>query len=530
VTARNRPPSPHRRGIEDWFPALLLAAVAVWVYAGGVRSPFIYDDLNTVVKNASIADPGDILGVLRYDAFRPLVNLSFAVDHAFWGLNPLGFHLSNVALHALNVALVFILLSRLTEDCAAPGRSAWPIDGRAAGLIPLVGAALFAVHPMMTESVAYVTGRSDVLSGTFFLIAFLLMRHGLVSGRRRWIALSLLTFILALASKEVAVMFPFVVLAYDRLILRPSGPDGRRRLLRLHLPLIGAVLLLGAARVVFYLVVEHPFSRESLRLMLLYQRLEFAVVWTYVRLLLVPWRQSIAHNVSGLVSLSVLGAISLAAVCILAYRMRVRAPLLSFGVAWFLLLLVPTSSILPLDHPVAEHRVYLASLGIFLLAGSLFAWLEQGLRQRPVVLRLGLSLAGILVLLGLASLTMSRMAVWASPVALWREAAATAPRWDTFMALGNALRDADDCPHALIAYRIASQLAPQRLLPLGASLICLTTLGRTAEAQAVIQRVRQVDPKLERICAEAHALAPRALSVQSCVERLRPHFGLDPAR
>jgi hypothetical protein len=153
-----------------------LGAVAAYVYTGGLRTPFVYDDLNTVVKNPSIRDLSDMGAVLRYDLFRPFVNLTFAIDHALWGPEPYGFHLTNIVLHALNAAMVFVLLSCLVQDCLAPGRSAWRIDAGPARLIPLVGAALFAVHPMMTESVAYVSGRSDVLSGIFSLIAFLLMR------------------------------------------------------------------------------------------------------------------------------------------------------------------------------------------------------------------------------------------------------------------------------------------------------------------------------------------------------------------
>src|SRR5262249_52442214 len=243
-----------------------------------------------------------------------------------------------------------------------------------------------------------------------------------------------------------------------------------------------------------------------------------------------PLHQSIAHNVSGLVLLSVLGAIALVVTCVLAYRMRARGPLMSFGVAWFLLLLLPTSSIFPLEHVVAEHRVYLASMGFFLIVATLLAWLDQRLRRRSVGLLVGLAAAGMLALMGLASLTMSRIVVWSHPVTLWREAAITAPRWDTFTALGNALRDANDCERAVVAYRIASQLAPESLIPLGASVICLTVLGRTVEAREVVQRIRQADPTLQRLCTEAHGAAARTLSVESCIEQLRPYFGANSGR
>jgi len=289
--------------------------------------------------------------------------------------------------------------------------------------------------------------------------------------------------------------------------------------------MIGLVLLLGTARIVMFLAIEHPFSIESLGFMVTYLKFEFIVVWTYVRMLLLPWHQSIAHNVSELTSLSVLGALALGAVCMLAYGLRVRAPLLSFGVVWFLLLLVPSSSVLPLQLPIAEHRVYLASLGLFLVVATLFARIAQAFRGRPIGLQVGVFAAGVLALVGLGSLTVSRNTVWANPVSLWREATVVAPRWDTYTALGNALRDAKDCEAALFAYDLASRADRGRLVPVAASWICLTTLGRTEEAQEVAQRIRQVDPKLQRLCQEIRDLAPQTVNVQSCARQLDAAFG-----
>jgi len=168
---------------------------------------------------------------------------------------------------------------------------------------------------MMTEAVGYVSGRSDVLAATFFLSAFLLMRTGLVTGRVRWVALSLLPLALALASKEVSVMFPFVVLAYDRLILRRSGAEFRRDLRRVHLPLIGTVLFLGAARVMVFVLVENASARDAPARALAYLTVQFGAVWKYVGLLVLPLHQSIAHSGSGRMA-QVLGAIALGATCL----------------------------------------------------------------------------------------------------------------------------------------------------------------------------------------------------------------------
>src|SRR5262245_16464759 len=431
-------------GVREALAGVALAALSASLYLGALHNPFVYDDRLTVVDNGSIRHLGNMHVVLLFDRFRPLVNLSFAVDYAFWGLNPAGFRLTNVGLHALNVVLVFALLSRIVGDCRTSMDAAWGISPGASRLIPLIASALFAVHPMMTEAVGYISGRSDVLAGTFFLLTFLLMRKGLVSGRPRWIALALVPLILGLASKEVSAMLPFVLLAYDRLVLRRRGLEGRRRLLRFHLPLIGGVILIGLTRLLIFVNVEHGLASEALGRAVGYVCLQFEAVWKYVQLLMLPFHRSIAHNVTGSTSLAVLGAVSLVITCLLAFRVRERGPLLSFGVAWFLLLMVPSSSVVPLQSPMAEHRVYLASIGLFLAVSSFFARLAEGLRDRPVGRRI-LYAAGVLVVAALATMTVARNAVWSDPVALWREATFTAPRWDTYTGLGHALRDAGDC-------------------------------------------------------------------------------------
>ena len=505
---------------------LLMAGLSVSIYLGVLGSPFVYDDRVTVVENPTIRHLGDLRVVVLGNIFRPVVNLSFAIDHALWGLNPVGFHLTNLLLHAVNVVLVFLLVIRMVRDVAARPRGRWEIRPESARLVGLAVSALFAVHPMMTEAVGYVSGRSDVLMGTFFLLAVLAMRAGMVSGRPRWVVSAVGLFVLALACKEVAVMFPFVVLAYDRLILGPSEAYRRRRW-RLHLPLVLFVIVLGAARVAVFLVVENTVAPQALARMAEYSALQMEVVWKYIRLLTLPLSQSIVHNVSGLLVVILLGAGALVAMLILAFRARDRAPLLTFGVAWFLLLLVPSSSVIPLQHLMAEHRVYLASLGFFLVAAMAFALVVQRLRGRPLVVRALPCALGIVVLAGFAASTVARNIVWTNPVALWRDAAIKAPRWDTYMAYGNALRDAGNCPAALGAYGIASRLSPERLLPLAARWSCLRMMGRDQEAGGIVWHFRLADPQLTRLCREARALAPNVVSIQSCIDEFRPFFGPD---
>src|SRR6266852_6324738 len=125
------------------------ALVAGLVYVNALRNPFVYDDYHTVVENRSIEHVSDLRAIVLHDVTRPLVNISYAIDRALRGATPIGFHVTNVLLHMLNVMLLFTLSRRLTDD-------------RDRGvLVAFAAAVLFATHPMMTEAVGYITGRSS---------------------------------------------------------------------------------------------------------------------------------------------------------------------------------------------------------------------------------------------------------------------------------------------------------------------------------------------------------------------------------
>src|SRR5262252_2925115 len=175
------------------------AAMAVLVYANALHNRFVYDDYHTVIENTSIRSATDLRAIFWHDVTRPIVNFSYAVDRAMWGPPPFGFHLTNVAFHALNVVLLFCLARRVRLD-VAPSFAA---------------AALLAVHPMMTEAVGYVSGRSEVLCATFFLLALLCADRWIRARGAGWLAGMLMCWVAALTTKETAAMFPFVLALYD---------------------------------------------------------------------------------------------------------------------------------------------------------------------------------------------------------------------------------------------------------------------------------------------------------------------------
>jgi protein O-mannosyl-transferase len=202
------------------------------------------------------------------------------------------------------------------------------------------------VHPMMTEAVGYISARSEVLCATFFLLALLSARRWMLGGGARWWCLSAGLWLAALLSKEIAVMFPFVLLAYDRWIL-PGSPDEKRRSWRkLHVPFASVTIGAALARGAVFLFLEHP-GEVTIQWSRVVEQLS-VVLW-YVAVMVLPRGQAVFHEVTPVKSLfdpPVLLAIVVSLLVIgLAGRLRRSHGVASLGALWFLLLLVPSSAL-----------------------------------------------------------------------------------------------------------------------------------------------------------------------------------------
>jgi hypothetical protein len=480
------------------------ALLAGAVYANALRNPFVYDDHRTIVANASIHDVTNLRAIVLHDVTRPLVNFSYAVDRALWGPRPFGFHLDSVLLHMLNVALLFRLAWRLAQD------------GRRAPQAPAFAAsALFAVHPMMTEAVGYISGRSELLVTAWFLAGLLAGRRWIRGGGTRWALLTLGCWIAALASKETAAMFPFVLFGMDWLAAgpRPGSRDAqndggwgleagvRIRAARLYLPMMGLAVAGGLGRLLV-LRFEYP---DSVAIHREYILVELDVLRRYIALMLRPAGQTMFHAVPAIDSLlhpRALAAIALvAAIVALAWRIRRAAGIASLGIAWFLLGLAPSAVLAVLDQgePMAEHRVYLASAGFFLAAGIGISHADAWLQRAGHRMRWAGGAMMAVVIVSLSAMTLLRNAVWADPVALWQESVDLAPaHYRPRLLLGEALEDAGRRVEAIEQYRTAIRLQPadpDGYMKLG---LALAAAGRLAEARQILLQALEVDPADER--------------------------------
>ncbi|MBI4335874.1 MAG: glycosyltransferase family 39 protein, partial [Candidatus Omnitrophica bacterium] len=191
-----------------------MLSTAFLIYSPSLANQFIWDDIHLVVNEDLIRDFNRLPDIFRTHLFhntggsnfyRPLQTLSFMVDYRIWGLNPFGYHLTNTLLHLLNVILIYFFVSAIFKN---------PDAGFLTSLV-------YAVHPVNTEAVTYISGRADPLGGLFFLAALLFyIKFRSRGGGLIPLFLSVLFFAFALLTKEATLVLPLVLIIYDALILK----------------------------------------------------------------------------------------------------------------------------------------------------------------------------------------------------------------------------------------------------------------------------------------------------------------------
>ena len=411
ASSRRRSMRRSASSVRRWslLPHVLLVVLSFSVYLNALDNPFVYDDFFTVTDNPSIAPFADPRWAVVYMPFRPVVNVSYALDRVLWSYAPLGYHLTNLVLHAIVVVLLFLWLRRLLDDA---GAAASVEEGRRAtyrGWAAFAGAALFAVHPMQAETAGYISARSELLCGTFLLATLLLTRRaknvgGTLTVSRRWLSAAgaLACGVLAMLSKEVAAALPVLVVAYDWLVLPGTSDSKRRRLMLVFVPLAILTVVAVLYRVRSLAGIDASLAKQPL-LNLLTQAI---VVWRYLGMMIVPVNQAIMHATHTVTSptdpLGLLAAAGLIATCCVAFWLRRFSSLYAFGLLWWFACIAPSSSLIALKEIMAEHRVYVASAGLAIIAAAACAQVLErtAVGSAKIPGRLAVAVAASLLILG----------------------------------------------------------------------------------------------------------------------------------
>jgi tetratricopeptide (TPR) repeat protein len=433
-----------------WLFVLILAATTIFAYRPAWHGGFLWDDDAYVTNNELLTAPDGLHRIwFSLDApsqYFPLVYTTFRIEHALWGLNPSGYHWVNILLHVANALLVWRLLARLN----VPG--AW------------LAGAIFALHPVQVESVAWITERKNVLMGFFFLLTLLAWVVFVDERTKRpwcFYGLALILYGLALSAKSTACTLPAALLLI--LWLQNKQINWRRIFQTVPFFLFG----LGMGLVAVWWERYHQGTRGALFALGPIERILIAsrAVWFYLGKLIWPstltfiyprWTISPTHVLD---YVWLLAAVGLCAAICFARRYVGRG--LEVATVFFVATLSPVLGLIMLYTFrytfVADHYQYLASIGPIALVSAGVASLA-GAFERSRLLIFGTAIA---MAATLAVLTWRQSAMYADIEALWRTTLARNPAcWMAHNNLGIVLSQKGEIDEAITHYRTTLEMQP----------------------------------------------------------------------
>ena len=450
---------------------MVIAVCVICAYGNSTSGSFLFDDFAHIhhkehIRNARL---WEIVSRER----RPVVALSLAFNHAIGGLEPAGYHVFNIAVHIAAALILFGVVRRTMRlvERAARVRGGAAQDGGGAEWTALATAAIWAVHPVQTQSVTYIIQRGESLMGLFYLLTLYCVIRGAESKRRAtWHLGAVLACGLGMGSKAVMISAPLAVLAYDRTFLATSVVEAMRRRWTLYAGLAATWCIPVLCGVAGGVLSTAPHSRAAVGFGIAdltpmqYALTQPRVILEYIRIALWPALLCFDHSwplATGALEAGPYVAVILALGGLSLWGLW-RRTWLGFAGTWFFIVLAPTSSIVPIRDALVEHRMYLSLAGVVLLGvrgvswgvGKMFNDDTAGV-SRATLLKVAAAVAAVAAL---GAATRTRNETYMSDVSLWRDVVAKRPNnARAHLNLGVAL---DDPEEALVAYREALRIKP----------------------------------------------------------------------
>jgi Flp pilus assembly protein TadD len=492
--------------VIPWGIVLLVVAV----FAIGLRNEFVqWDDQVNLVENVKYRGLGSAQLAWMFTTtlmghYIPVTWLSFGLDYVLWGMQPAGYHFTNLVLHAANAALVYWLAKRLLA-AARPGADEIALRAGAA-----VTTLFFAIHPLRAESVAWATERRDLLSGLFFFACILLYLRAASSSaarRRGWLALAVLSFTLSIFSKAIVMTLPLLLIILDwyplrRLSLAPATWRSREAL-AVWLEKLPFFVVAGIGAAVSYWAVNSnefftPSSKYPLpsRIAMAFYSVTFYASKTVLPIDLSPLYE-LPSRVDPLEPQFVLAMISVTLVTMMLIALAARWPAGLAAFAWYAIILAPVGGLVHAGFQLAHDRYsYLSCLSwALLVGGGVISLLRAGAAGtlQPAFIRVTAAALG-LWLVTLAALTWQQVQVWRDTESLWTHATFATPECsichDNYGALivNRAIKRPGEELIAVSHFHQALALKPDRDKPYGGLGLALIQLQRPAQAEAPLRR------------------------------------------
>lgn len=468
---------------KKWFAVILLAVIVVAAYANSFFNPFMWDDVVLIPENTGIqygwksvvsAFSPELWGLRTDDGafqryYRPMHTLLSVIDYQIWGFNPFGYHLSNTLIHLFNTVLLYFLALRLIKESGAA----------------FVAAAIFAAHPIHTESVTFISARVDLLSALFLLISFILYLKSSDNDRGRSFlyGVSIFSFLLSLLSKEMSLTFPMFLAVYVWAF------EGRKNVLKRA----GPYFILLALYIIFR-VFALPVFLESHKAQAGVATLlttASTVVFDYIRLLVVPYPlrayysivwYSLADIKSIISFVFLLASAGTVILCFLRGRKTA-----AFAIIWTFVAFAPVLNIGVLgDFSMAERFAYIPSIGFSIVAAMALSMFPG---------KTGFRYTSALIVIVFVVLTFQRNKVWADEFIFFTDMVEKAPESAIpHINLASAYEKRGDKDGAILQMKEAARLAPRDAEVRYQLGFLYGQRGRFEEAVVELQTAVDLDP------------------------------------
>jgi Tfp pilus assembly protein PilF len=447
---------------------LLLTTI---VYANSIHNDFTnWDDLSLVVENPvirslSIDNLIEIFTPKAGKTYQPVRVLSYAIDYYYWRLNPLGYHLGNIALHGFSAVILYLLLGSLLNQI----RSESSLESNR--IIALLASLLFAVHPVNVEAVTWIASRKYGLLAFFYFSSFYFyIKHSEKERyHRMYYTLSLVSFIMSLLSSPFSVTLPAILFLYDYCRIRD---------MKLHNILISRLLSYlpyAVLSISQFIILWNSFtttpgpaptikSHEMNNIFYTFLTM-LRVLYDYIGNLIFPfWLNNLYadHTSTSIFEYKILLSFLVISLLIgiLFFQIRASNKVSLFCLGWFVLTWLPVSNIIPISTKMADRYLYLPAVGLFLLFSlavynTSHRWFSRKAKQFvavPVI---------VFLVLSLSYLSIDRNRVWANSQTLWEDSLRKAPSyWVPHMNLGLTYAQQGRIEEAISHYRTALQFNP----------------------------------------------------------------------
>ena len=472
----------------------LIVLLGFAVYSNSLTGAFLWDDNVLVKDNVSIRNWSNLPEIFskdasakfgvgigkKYNFFRPLQLTTYMLDYSLWGSDVRGYHLSNITFHVLVALTIFWLINLLYDS--------WGLA--------LLTSLFFVVHPIHTEAVSYISGRADPLAALFLLLGFIFYIKYLRAGKFSFCFLSCVSYVFSLLSRENSLIFPFLLLLYHYSF-------NARFKLRRFLP----VASLTAGYVALRCTLLKSLLSETFPTTFL-ERVPgfFVAIFNYAKLLIVPvnLHMEYGQQIFKFADLRVMaGALILISMLVYVFRIRKNKKdrIILFSIAWFLVALMPSSNLYPLNAYMAEHWLYIPSIGLFLFLAQRITFLYriENLKIVSIILT-------VFLLASYSGLTLKQNVYWREPLRLYQLILKYAP--DSARVnfnLGNQYHNMGKVAEAIPLYKKAIALDPDYSDAYTNLGLLYYDQGKKEEAIELYEKAIRITPK--------HSLAYNNLGV-----------------